>query len=346
MTYRLQKNIIFMIVISMLGILLGGGNSVMGMPDFTFIFIGDFFLNGALDGFLIAQCLGWYHLLISMDSVKLTLRALPAALVIFINTVIYLFLILFGRALGLYITGRTAEFSLITQDESFANGIFFGILALLILKTLYQMSFLLGPKFTLNFFTGKYHRPKVEERYIMFLDLKDSTAITESIGNDSYLKLLDRLLYEITEPLFKSKGEIYKYIGDEVVITWIRNCSIDTICTFFEDYTERLKKYSDYFKRTFNVSPQFRGGLHLGNFTIAEIGEVKKEIALIGDSINTAARITEKCKELDAGLLISEQAITSEPYNHRLIREGSFRLKGISEEITLYNRKPINVAFS
>ena len=43
-----------------------------------------------------------------------------------------------------------------------------------------------------NFFTGKYHKPKVEKRIFMFLDLKSSTTIAETLGHVKYYKLLNQ----------------------------------------------------------------------------------------------------------------------------------------------------------
>ena len=41
----------------------------------------------------------------------------------------------------------------------------------------------------------------------------------------------------------------------------------------------------------------FRAGLRCGQLVVGELGYLKKEIALIGDAMNTAARILEACRE-------------------------------------------------
>lgn len=337
MSYKTNKNIIFTIAVSSLGAILGLINSVAGMESFSIENAPEFIINGAIDGFFIALLLALFHVLISHEKIKLFLRQFPAALVILINSAAYILLILFGRAFGLFITSRQTQFSLLTEDDAFINGIIFSVIALVILKILYELSFLLGPKVMLNFFTGKYHKPRIENRYIMFLDLKNSTSIAEKIGNDNYLKLLDRLFFEMTEPLHISKGEIYKYVGDEAIITWKEKTAIDRICQFQKDFSDRITKLSKYFSDKYSVSPEFRAGLHFGEMHIAEIGDVKKEIAFIGDSVNTAARIADKCKEMYCGLLLSETAIRNYKGKFFFQKRGTFKLKGKSVEIPLYS---------
>ena len=50
---------------------------------------------------------------------------------------------------------------------------------------------------------------------------------------------------------------------------------------------------------------RFRAALHCGPIVVGEMGSVKKEIAMIGDTLNTAARIVEACREYDEAVLAS-----------------------------------------
>lgn len=77
-----------------------------------------------------------------------------------------------------------------------------------------------GQGVLLNFLSGKYYHPREEERIYMFLDLKSSTTIAERIGNRRFFELLKEVYFDITEPILESLGEIYQYVGDEVVVTW------------------------------------------------------------------------------------------------------------------------------
>ena len=78
----------------------------------------------------------------------------------------------------------------------------------------------LGPGILFQYLTGKYFKPREEERIFMFMDLKSSTAIAEKAGHIMYSKLIQDCYQELTTPVKDNKGEIYQYVGDEVVICW------------------------------------------------------------------------------------------------------------------------------
>jgi len=67
----------------------------------------------------------------------------------------------------------------------------------------------------------------------------------------------------------------------------------------------RIARRTAYYLSAFGVTPDFRAAIHEGAVVIGELGEQKKEIALIGDAMNTAARILEAARETGAAVLIS-----------------------------------------
>ncbi|MGI9551623.1 MAG: hypothetical protein ACR2MT_10515, partial [Aurantibacter sp.] len=69
------------------------------------------------------------------------------------------------------------------------------------------------------FITGRYHRSKKEQRVFMFVDLIGSTSIAEKLGNTSYYDLLKNFFADITDSIIYNGGNIYQYVGDEVVIS-------------------------------------------------------------------------------------------------------------------------------
>ncbi|WP_020526957.1 adenylate/guanylate cyclase domain-containing protein [Flexithrix dorotheae] len=165
-----------------------------------------------------------------------------------------------------------------------------------------------GPGNLWNFVTGKYHTPKKESRLFMFLDLKGSTTIAEQLGHFQYSKLLQYCFHDITDIVIKYNAEIYQYVGDEVVLTWsmengLKN--LNFIKLFFEYEKKLASRRSVYFSK-FGVFPVFKAGIEMGEVTVAEVGEIKREIAYHGDVLNTAARIQERCNEFHHNILISE----------------------------------------
>lgn len=98
-----------------------------------------------------------------------------------------------------------------------------------------------------------------------------------------------------------------------------------------------INRESDKFRRKFNIVPEFRIGIHIGAVTIGEIGVVKKDLAMSGDTMNTTARIRSACSELNEKILVSEAFINAFSLDpHQYQSKGGVELKGKKEEIPLY----------
>ena len=87
-------------------------------------------------------------------------------------------------------------------------------------QLLLQVNSKFGQEAFWNIIKGKYNTPKEEKRIFMFLDMNSSTTIAEQLGNEKYHSLLKDFFADITQPILENKGEIYQYVGDEVVIAW------------------------------------------------------------------------------------------------------------------------------
>ena len=189
----------------------------------------------------------------------------------------------------------------------------------------------LGQKMFANFFLGKYHRPVQERRIFMFLDMKSSTTIAERMGHVRYYDLLNDYYDTMTDAIIDSNGEIYQYVGDEVIITWEEEDGIklNQCIECFKSIKNAFQMRAEYFRQSYGLVPQFKAGIHTGQVTSGEIGTLKKEIIYTGDVLNTAARIQGLCNDYEADLLISLtlfELLNLSNYSHKEI--GSLMLKG------------------
>ena len=216
------------------------------------------------------------------------------------------------------------------------------VLAILFMNFIQQVSRKFGPGNLLKLITGKYSKPKIEKRIFMFLDLKGSTAIAESLGHQKYSELMQHCFHDLTDIVIKYRASIYQYVGDEVVLSWdIKNGLKDLNCikTYFSFYN-KLQDKKDYYLNRFGILPFFKCGMDCGEVTVAEIGEIKREIAYHGDVLNTAARIEKKCTPLNKMMIISEylekdlpkdlDGFTKEPIE-------DIELRGKSEKVALFS---------
>lgn len=204
-----------------------------------------------------------------------------------------------------------------------------------------QVNRLLGHNALVTFITGKYHQPIEEDRIFMFLDLKSSTAIAEKLGNKQYHNFLNDFFHDISSAIVESKGTIYQYVGDEVVVTWTKEKGLkDANCiTCYFRIAAAIHLQAAKYEKAYGFLPTFKAGFHYGPVISGEIGDIKREIVYHGDTVNTAARIRSECTKLKKDLLLSAELLKeltiSEYFSPESI--GKIKLRGKKEEIELFS---------
>jgi class 3 adenylate cyclase len=174
------------------------------------------------------------------------------------------------------------------------------------------LSRILGKNVLRGLLLGTYHKPVKENRFVMFLDIAGSTSIAETIGDLGFHALLNDFFRDISEPIVNCRGEIYKYMGDEAIITWkertgAKNLAALEVFFLIENAIENKK---DRYLASYGIVPEFRAGLHYGPLVVGEIGLNKQEIAFSGDVMNTTARIQAECRVVGERFLVSEDALS------------------------------------
>ncbi len=204
-----------------------------------------------------------------------------------------------------------------------------------------QVSDKFGQGVLLKFITGKYHSPKEETRIFMFLDLKSSTSIAEALGNIKFYELLNDFFYDVTDAIIEAKGEIYQYVGDEIIISWNTKNGIENLncLNCFFNIQNAVKNLSGKYESKYGLVPSFKAGIHYGEVTVGEIGVLKREIVYSGDVLNTTARIQELCNKYNEKFIISKDLLdllnTSKEYTFKEI--GSINLRGRAAPVILYS---------
>jgi adenylate cyclase len=187
------------------------------------------------------------------------------------------------------------------------------IFFILLMNFIIQVAKKFGPGVLFDLLRGKYYHPRKEHFILLFIDLKGSTTISESLGHEMYSRFIKECVHELTPVLIKNKASVYQYVGDEIVLHWkIEEGFYQLRCfnTFFE-FKRRLDERKHHFKDKYGVCPEFKAGMDAGEVTVTEIGDIKREIAFHGDVLNTAARLEKKCNEYKKWLLVTENLVES-----------------------------------
>lgn len=203
-----------------------------------------------------------------------------------------------------------------------------------------EVSDSIGHTLLRNFFLGKYHKPIQEERIFMFLDMKSSTTIAETLGHVRYFEMLKEYFSDLSGPVVDFAGEIYQYAGDEMIVSWkMKDGLINTNCIrcFYAMKEGIILQASKYIKE-FNILPTFKAGFHCGMVTTGEIGVLKKEIIFTGDVLNTSARIQALCNQFNVDILISENLAEKigDVSSFQIQPLGTYELKGRDQKMKLF----------
>ena len=174
----------------------------------------------------------------------------------------------------------------------------------------------------------------------MFLDLKSSTAVAEKIGSNQYFDLLKEIYRDITEPVIDNYGEIYQYVGDEVVITWPSEKGLknNNCLNCFFDIEKKIDERKEHYIQSYGIIPSFKAGLHIGEATVGEIGVIKKDIVFSGDVLNTTSRIQGECNQHKVDILISSELLKQikRMNGFTSIPIGEIQLRGKADRVELF----------
>jgi adenylate cyclase len=215
----------------------------------------------------------------------------------------------------------------------------YALLIIIGLNALMQIVRMIGGRILLNFILGKYHHPVSEERIFLFLDVIGSTSLAERLGDVGIHALITRFFFDITQPILEYGGEIHRYVGDQVVVTWPLKDDATILkairCVFAITKCMNANKAS--YQRRFGIEPAFRVGVHGGPVVTGECGDHKLEIVYFGDTVNTASRIEQACKTFGCPFLISEDLLkrVELPETMQAKSMGPVLLRGRDKELEL-----------
>lgn len=228
------------------------------------------------------------------------------------------------------------------------SGLYFFLILLVLMSffinLIFQISQLFGPGVLFNYVIGKYNKPVPEQRIFLFMDLDSSTSIAEKLGTEKYSAYLKDFFSDLTEPILKTSGQIFQYVGDEAVVVWkvkdgLKNNNVLKFVFFVQNCIHKRKEY--YLKK-YGIVPEFKAGLHVGETVITEVGEIKKEIVYHGELLNATARIRSISKEKNKLLLISESLLNIVESKSVFDFEnlGCTKLRGKNKQIKLFSVTP------
>src|SRR5262249_33408508 len=179
----------------------------------------------------------------------------------------------------------------------------------------FELGDLIGQRTLRDIVLGRYHRPRIEERFFLFIDITGSTPLAERVGARAVHRFLGEVFRLTSDPIEEHGGEVYQYVGDEMVITWTvagGRAGARAAASFFA--VERaLAGSAEMFEREFGAVPRLRAALHAGPVIAGEVGGSRRAIVYHGDVMNTASRLEQAARDLNRQFLASSDALEKLP---------------------------------
>ncbi len=267
--------------------------------------------TGALVGCVIGGSLSGLELFVLSDRREGLARRLSPLSLLALRAVSFVAVILLGLCLPSLLLGGPWPW----QDPTFAFVFVQSVAVAVLISTGVELTRLLGREATLALLTGRYTQPRLEDRVVLFADLVGSTALAERVGDLRFHQLLQEVALDLAPAIDAAGGEVHRYVGDAVIVTWpLRRGVRDAAClACAAGMHAALAARAAAYEAGFGHTPRLRIAVHCGPVAAGEIGEWKKEIALLGDTMNTAARLETAAREHSVATVLSDSLAEALP---------------------------------
>ena len=173
---------------------------------------------------------------------------------------------------------------------------------------------------------------------VWFSDLRESTALSQSMGREAYLVYLNAYFHGVAGAILEKGGEVLRFIGDAALA--IFPIGSDGAAAACSQALAAARLAGERVAAENATHPErtpirYGIGLHLGEVTYGNIGVPERlEFTVIGSAANAAARVESMCKALGRNVVASRSF--AETCGEALVSLGRHKLKDVEGEQELF----------
>ena len=178
---------------------------------------------------------------------------------------------------------------------------------------------------------------------VLFSDIRGFTALSEAMRPDEIATLLSEYLTEMVECVFRNGGTLDKFIGDAVMAEWGAPLSApddaDRAVAAALDMLDALASLNRKWAAEGRPQLQIGIGLSYGEVFAGNIGSERRlEFTVIGDTVNTAARL---CRVAGPSEILIEERLRDALRGPCALAEYTpLDLKGKSQPVSVFRVVP------
>ena len=178
------------------------------------------------------------------------------------------------------------------------------------------------------------------EATLLFSDVRSFTTITETLGAQGTVALLNEYFDIMVEAISEQGGMVDKFIGDAIMagfgIPVANEDDEDRGVRAGINMIKRLWEWNEIREKEGKMPVDMGLGLNTDKVVSGNIGSSKRmDYTMIGDGVNLAARLESACKAYSARILISD-------YTYKKLK-GTYQIRYIDDVVVKGKTEPVGV---
>ncbi len=180
---------------------------------------------------------------------------------------------------------------------------------------------------------------------VLFTDMKAFTTLSERMDPEEVVEMLNAFFSRACRPILDHGGEINTYLGDAIMAVWgaplddpdharqAMRAALEVSSEAVRFRSWMAERFPDRDLPVFDIGV----GVHSGPAVSGNVGvEEHMEYAVIGDTVNTAARIEGLTRDMGCRVLVSEEAVKRGGALVKTGRRAELAVKGREQPVVVF----------
>ena len=181
----------------------------------------------------------------------------------------------------------------------------------------------------------------ISEASVLFSDVRSFTTLTESLGAQGTVGLLNEYFTLMVDCLQKEGGMLDKFIGDAIMAVFglplPREDDADRSVRAGIGMLQELDRFNAARKQRGMMAIDMGLGINTDEIVSGNIGSPKRmNYTVIGDGVNLAARLETACKQYGAKMLVSDATVKKLKGTYRMREADRVIVKGKTEPVVIF----------
>jgi len=205
----------------------------------------------------------------------------------------------------------------------------------------------LGHDAALRVLRGNIVRGRAEaiRAVVWFSDLVGFTRISDKVGAEGVLALLNDYAQEQVEAIESNGGHVLKFIGDGLLAIFPDDQQKPACALALDAAIEQRRRIAALNERRTAAELPVTDAhiaLHVGEILYGNVGSPRRlDFTVLGPAVNETARIEALCRSLEQPVIVSSAfAAAAGDARARLVSLGRYAMKGVARPQELFTLDP------